>query len=151
MNTRRVETLVRTGLECGSVVCITGTVRPREDLPGPLWVALHDKALDDRSSHKRSRREHEVSEQNNREVQMKLVGVAEDERTCNTEYDRNDEIWQLILWLAGATAFTNHHGDLSRECSTDKENDNCRQDVGQVAQASELKRNSVMKKKKGSV
>lgn len=113
------------------------------DLPSPLWVTLHHKALYGGGSHKRSGREQEVAKQDNGVVQMKLIRVSKNKRAHDTEYDREDEVRELIFRLPGTTALAYHHRNLVRECSANHEDEDCRDNAGEVAQSSELERNAV--------
>lgn len=150
MKTRRVETLVSTGL-CRVSAAHKSVSGFLADSPSPLRIALHNETLDDRGSHKGSGREQEVAEQNYRVVKMELVCVTKDERSCNTKNDGDNQIGQLVFRLTAATTFANHHSDPIGERPTNDEDENRRDYARQIAQTSQLERNSGMAKLSASL
>lgn len=77
-------------------------------------------------------------------MQVELVCIAKDYGTNDGEDDRGDQVNQLILGLARSAALRYPHRHLVRESTANDENGNGRHNLGQVAQASQLERYSVM-------
>lgn len=71
-----------------------------------------------------------------------LIGIAEDERSNDTEQDREHEVGEMVLWLPVSTSLADPQSNLTEDRSANTEDEDWAEDAGKMAQACKLKRHT---------